>query len=265
MAGTNTLEAEILGSAPDPDQVRALAEAVIQAASMTRKQIAAEGTSLQEERVQLNRSIEKYRSDLADFESRRAAWLQKEEQLSEQEAALAQAHEQVFAQERSIQEQTCVLGDKATRLEQLQAEVATAEKELRNREQSLQAAQREVEIKVRDLASKQREFDIRALDLHKQTSELEQRSNELEELREALTEMQAQLTTDHNEVTAHREELLKRLSRLPDHHAEHQEPMPSVLEMPPETNGFGAKPAAAGGVDQYRKLRRDAKRRAIGV
>jgi hypothetical protein len=41
--------------------------------------------------------------------------------------------------------------------------------------------------------------------------------------------------------------------------------MPAVLELTPDGNGWGPKPAAVGGVDQYRKLRRDAKRRAIGV
>jgi chromosome segregation ATPase len=260
-----SLEAEILGAAPDPAQVRALAQAVIQAAGITREQIAVEAKRLLEEREHLARCFEKLHSDVADYESHRSALHQKEQILREQEEALAFSREKLLEHERAVQEQTCVLGDRATQIEQLQAQVASAESDLKKREQALHSAQREVENKLRELAPKQKELDLRALDLEAQTSELEQRGSELEELREALSEMQSQLKSDHDEVSAHREELLKRLSRLPDHHAENQEPMPTMLEVPAESNGWAPKPASTGGVDQYRKLRRDAKRRAIGV
>ena len=260
-----SLEAEILGTAPDPAQVRALAQAVIMAAGITREQIAVEAKRLLEERDHLDRCFEKLHKDVADYETHLSELQQKEAKLREQEEALAATRERFVEQERKIQEQTCVLGDRATRLEELQGQVASAESDLKKREQAVHAAQRDVETKLRELAPKQKELDLRALDLEAQTTELEQRAGELEELREALAEMQSQLKTDHDEVSAHRAELLKRLSRLPEQHAEHQEPMPAMLELPPDANGWGPKPAATGGVDQYRKLRRDAKRRALGV
>jgi chromosome segregation ATPase len=265
MTEPDTMAAEILGSAPDPAQVRALAKAVIQAAGITREQITAEAERLQGERDQLARSVEKLHSDVADYEAHRGALQEKEQQLHDQELSLSEAREQMLQQEQSIQDQAFVLGDKATRLEKFQAEVVAAETELRKREQALQAEKQEIDAKLRELIPKQKELNLRAVELEAQASELEQKGDELEELRETLTEMQAQLKTDHNEVTAHREELLRRLSRLPDHHAEHQEPVPAVLEISPASNGWGPKPASAGGIDQFRKLRRDAKRRAIGV
>ncbi len=260
-----SLKAEILGNAPDPAQVRALAQAVIMAAGITREQIAVEAGRLLDEREQLAQCFEKLHKDVADYESHRSELHQKEEKLREQEVALTRSREHFLEQERTIQDQACVLGDRATRLEELQSHVVSAESELKKREQAVLAAQREVENRLRELAPKQKELDLRALDLEAQTTELEQRGSELEELREALTEMQSQLKTDHDEVSAHRQELLKRLSRLPEQHAENQEPMPAMVEMPPDSNGWAPKPAATGGVDQYRKLRRDAKRRAIGV
>ena len=260
-----SLEAEILGGAPDPTQVRALAQAVILAAGITREQIAVEAKRLQDERDHLARCFEKLQKDVADYETHLSELQQKEARLREQEEALAVTREKFLEQERRIHEQTCALGDRANRLEELQCQMDSAESELKKREHALHAAQREVETKLRELAPRQKELDLRALDLEAQTTELEQRGSELEELREALTEMQTQLKSDHNEVSAHRAELLKRLSRLPEQHAEHQEPMPAMFELPTDHNGWGPKPAATGGVDQYRKLRRDAKRRALGV
>jgi len=126
-------------------------------------------------------------------------------------------------------------------------------------EQKLNQQSREIE--AQSLALKEREADISS-----RMRQLETDTAELAAAREMVFTMQAQLERDHHEVASQREELLQRLGITPPRAAA---PQPSrraaAVHAPSWRSSSEPKPASTDGAEQFRKLRRDSKRKAIGV
>lgn len=117
------------------------------------------------------------------------------------------------------------------------------------------------------LESQQLELERRKQELEERSRQIEARDAELGELRETLLAMQAQLADDQKEVAAQREALLRQLGDS-DQSGPMREGRQNVQNPPAQANvpqKHHPKPAAAAAADQFRKLRRDAKRKAIGV
>jgi hypothetical protein len=91
---------------------------------------------------------------------------------------------------------------------------------------------------------------------------MEQQSAEIRRTRETLATMQAQMNRDHQEIAQQRQELLERLGAV-EVSGSNGASKPAAAAAAAGNGWQHPKPAAM--ADQFRKLRRDSKRRAIGV
>jgi DNA repair exonuclease SbcCD ATPase subunit len=192
----------------------------------------------------LRAAQEQVRHDAEELQSQWGLVQEAREQLAQQEAALET--------ERSEWEGKCA--DQSRQADEMQRTRA-AERELDEGRLALEPERQELQRWRDELAARAHEMDARACELAK--------------ARDAMAAMQAQVTRDNEEIAIQRDELLQRLGSVP-------------LITIPSTNGNGGsrlstslrhepvlvgvpKPAGGAAAEQFRKLRRDAKRRAIGV
>lgn len=139
----------------------------------------------------------------------------------------------------------------------------------------------EVDMQRNEIAARTSELESMSQNLQQQESDITTRAKQLEaeesehaSIRDTLATLQGQLNRDKEEIATQREELMERLGSTPKHtskksvksepveqadEVEEQEPAPEVLAPKKAT------PKPASGSDQFRKLRRDAKRKAIGA
>jgi DNA repair exonuclease SbcCD ATPase subunit len=150
---------------------------------------------------------------------------------------------------------------------------------------TLEDRKRLIDSKEAELLERDRAWEPRVTELRHQEAELKTRSDQLEayaaelaNAREKLTAMQAEMARGEQELTALRAELLERLgtttrgpwiapalSTARVGPPEEQEEDAPAAEVPSVPARVVPKPAASPAADQFRKLRRDAKRKAIGV
>ncbi len=138
---------------------------------------------------------------------------------------------------------------------------------LAEREHSLARSVQQMENRAAEQNTRESEFQQQVSEFNAKAKALEADASALAAARETVTALQAQLNRDHEEIAVQREELLHRLDCAPQvartrsngRNAPDHAPAPSTPWQ------SGPKPASAPKVDRFRKLRRDAKRRAIGV
>jgi len=159
------------------------------------------------------------------------------------------------------------LGRQRKELEAQLADIVRVSADLETRTASIARIERETDAKARELEPKKQDLERREQELRSWSEQVEVQTAEMTQTREVLTDMQAQLEHDHKEVSAHRDELLQRLSQFGPRTAPPVPAAPVEPEKPSAAHpsGRSPKPAVAQAVDQFRKLRRDAKRKAIGV
>lgn len=168
-----------------------------------------------------------------------------------------------------------------TNLTARQQDFETKDRELAERQQAHAAAaqslaehtrageqvESRVQEDIRQLEPQRVELTREADALATRSQQLDACAAELDTARKAFAVAQSQLSQDQQEVARQRKGLLQRLGSA----APVQAP-PQTGQTGPEVSGpseasrsQGPKPAATQTSDQARKLRRDAKRRAIGV
>ncbi len=140
------------------------------------------------------------------------------------------------------------------------------------RELALSSAESQLNQLAAEIEPKQEALDKREHDLEARSGKLEMLACELDERRKMLVTMQTELEHSQQTVSSQREELLARLGSIHEaptssmaipHETPHQEIPEDIEEI--QSPSAKPKPAASAATDQFRKLRRDAKRRAIGA
>ncbi len=153
-------------------------------------------------------------------------------------------------------------------------DVAQARAELADRRDELEAKFVELAEKIRNLDRQRSDIESSSAQLHDGQSALAVRSQQLDDYaaelaatRDALGTMQTQLSREQRDLATQRQELLQRLGSstcsLPE--PPNVEAVPDASEQSEVLQSRLPKPAACRPSDQFRKMRRDTKRRAIGV
>ena len=220
---------------------------------------------------------------------------------TDEQARLEQGHTQLEEQQNAVEQQTVKLEAMADELEKHRREFQASLTELEDERRSITAKQDELnshwkraaeereaqnaaaaalaekEASVlqaeKDLQAQMRELEPKWIEIRQREKELQTRAEqldgfaaELNETRDTLACLQSQLADGQRDVAAQREELLNQLGGA------HHIPVPAILKSTEHT-GFTPsskaeafpKPAAGRAAEQFRKLRRDAKRKAIGA
>ena len=154
----------------------------------------------------------------------------------------------------------------AKRRQAFEADVANLEEMAAELGQQRESIESQLGGQKEALESQRLELERRQQELEERSRQLEARDAELGELRETLIAMQTQLADDQKDVAAQRKALLRQLGGADQSGAMREgwqdAQDPSAQDHVPQRHH--PKPAAAA-ADQFRKLRRDAKRKAIGV
>lgn len=201
----------------------------------------------------------------ADLDQQEAALHQEQARLHEMSRNLASQQEQLATAGEDLDQQMGAFQREKEKCDALQATLG-------KKEQELTANSRVVQEKFAALEQREEELESLAQELEERQQQVDREAAEIGQTREALGAMHAQLAHDQKEVAAQREELLARLGAAPPS-SSGSSPVTVVQpkeKMPePSTNGsHGAADAetpASAAARQFRKLRRDAKRRAIGA
>lgn len=181
-------------------------------------------------------------------------------------AAHTQAEAQgakLAARESDIELRQAKVAIEADRISQLQDQHTVALKELETRDRKYEADQRSLEDRMANINAHAQQLQNEQEALSQSRQEFDARVDELEETRQALGVMQAQLTGDQKALADQRNQLLDQLgpSTARTVPAMPEEPQPETVL----TKVAEPKPAENNSARLFRKLRRDSKRRAIGV
>jgi len=201
----------------------------------------------------------------ADLDQREAALHQEQARLHEMSRNLASQEEQLAAAGEDFDQQMAAFRQEKEKYDALHASLG-------KKEQELTANSRVLQEKFAALEQREEELESLAQELEERQQRVDREAAEIGRTREALGAMHAQLAHDQKEVASQREELLTRLGAAPPKSSgsspvnvvHPKEKMPA-----PSTNGSSgqddAETPASAAARQFRKLRRDAKRRAIGA
>lgn len=271
---THDRTVELDGDGPDPGRVQQLARQAVQALRVAQEHVRvdAEGARTERERIAEERerlaASEAHLADQRrDFEVQLADIVKKTADLERQTSDVNAARKQLEDDAKALVQRQTEWKTGEARLAEHEQRQAVAALALASREKALAQSERELEIRVRALEPRKRELEQQEKELTAQRRQLDVQVTELNETRKTLTAMQTQLTRDHQEIAIQREELSQRLDSVARVAPSRSESV-GIAEAPVSarvTPMRGPKPAVAQAVDQFRKLRRDAKRKAIGV
>jgi len=258
---------------PAADEVRKLAQNALDAVKVAQQRLQHDAGILFADRERLNADrtkIGQLEKDLLklkhELEVRQAEFAASVERLAHdrQGMEVSLANLATRQQELSDREQRCATVQRE--IEGRQKAHETAAKSLAERERALKQADQQLADRARELGPRFKELESRELQLAGRAEQLETFAAELTETREALAAVQDQLARGQQEIAAQRDELLQRLGGVPsfplkpavDHAGTSAGRLPAADVTKP-------KPAADAAAEQFRKLRRDAKRKAIGA
>lgn len=190
--------------------------------------------------------------------------------LAHEADACRAAHSQVEAQraklavqENDIESRQAKVAAEENRISQLQSQHASALKDLETRDRKYEADQRSLEGRMANMNTHAQQLQSEQEALTQSRKKFDARAEELEETRQALSVMQAQLTGDQKALADQRNQLLNQLGPST---ARSVPAMPEEPQAEPVlANVAEPKPAENKSAKLFRKLRRDSKRRAIGV
>jgi len=255
------------GAFPDAGRVQDLARQALQSLRTAQEHIRANAENARTEQVR----IFDEREQLTKRESLLAGQRRDiEAQVSEivkRTAEIEGSRKQLEAEAQVVAQRQTECKKSEARFAEQEQKLASAAQALAGRETALTHSERELESRVCAIESGKRDLVLHEKELAAQREQLNRQATELDETRETLASMQAQLTRDHQETSKQRDELLKRLDRVKQVVPSRPE-IVGVAEEPISAQATplrGPKPAIVQSVDQFRKLRRDSKRKAIGV
>lgn len=259
---------------PSPSDVQRLAQEALQRLKSAQAQLHLEAEALSQEFLQMDRDREELKNVRAELQTQQGQTASDRAQLETLrcdvercQAEVSQAHEQFQAECQTLKAKKDEVEVLRNNLARERDEHAATVALIAERERAAEFAERRLNELAQELQPRQQAVEQQELELSSRTEQLESYAGELTEMRETLIRLQEQLAQSQHEVSHQREELLARLGSTPapmtaprrlDQKFEAVEAVPTLP---------GSKPKSAGGVaaDQFRKLRRDAKRRAIGA
>jgi hypothetical protein len=267
---------ELETAAPEPSRVLQLARQAVQALRAAQEHVRLDAESVRSERERIVRERERLtqsETQLAEqrleFETQLADIVKMTADIERQTAAVDATRKQLEddAQALTQGQEECKAGQ--ARLAEQEQRQAAAAKILAERENGLAQAERELENHLRSLEPRKRQLEQQEQELTAQRRQVDAQAAELDETRKTLAAMQAQLTRDHQEIAVQRDTLLERLGSVARVAPAPAESLRVGIAGEPvsahATPVRGPKPAALPADEQFRKLRRDAKRKAIGV
>ena len=153
---------------------------------------------------------------------------------------------------------------------------SAADQLLAERERSLEQMEQRFNEQLAELEPQRERLDRRERDMMAREEQIETFAAELNDTHRALSTLQQQLARDQQDLAAQRQELLDQLGgvkevpigttgRIGDPASSAPPPTPAPPPSPAAPGAPKPKPAASAAAGQFRKLRRDAKRKAIGV
>ena len=181
-------------------------------------------------------------------------------------AAHTQAEAQgakLAARESDIELRQAKVAIEADRISQLQDQHTVALKELETRDRKYEADQRSLEDRMANINAHAQQLQSEQEALTQSRKEYDARAEKLEETRQALSVMQAQVTEDQKALADQRNQILNQLGPSTATKAPAIPEVPQAEMVP--ANVAEPKPAEKKSAKLFRKLRRDSKRRAIGV
>lgn len=252
------------------------------------KELEVARVSLCQERERLESESEKLAQVRDEFERNQVAWQSNKARIEEQSAKLERQRADMDAARGEMETQKQAFAERlklseAEQWKQVEFEQSrrAAADELVKREKALAADKKSLDAAIAALEPQRTEIERLRRTLDARAHDLDGREEELKKTREALAAMQAQLARDHHEIAVQREELLERLGgvasipAIPANGADRADGTPVVYD---ETHGTistnpdsdehwhpAPKPAVSTAADQFRKLRRDARRKIVGV
>ena len=232
---------------------------------------------LEQERVGINssgRSLEVLSEELHAKREDQEAQLAK---LNEQVAEITATAEGIESDRRTLEQEHQALAAQQSSLEEVQRQQAEAANALAERERASNENEARLSRQIKELEPLRHTLDERQAELEERSEHLANFESELTEKHRLLATLQEQLTEEQRQVAQQRRIMFDRLG-TPEQ-GESDGPtvsMPTrevdrptgVTEEAVKVNAVPVatpQPAAGGKADQFRKLRRDAKRRAIGV
>lgn len=257
-------------SAPDSSTVQRTAQEAVQAFRTLRERLKSDTERLNSERERLaseNDRIVKLESDnrrrSESIDSRLAEIKQQSNAMHQQQESVAEATMQIEREKKTLCDRAEEMDARVARLAEDEKSHGEHIRSVADREDAAASLQREVETQLKQFKARDAELKQNEKDYAERSRDLKVQHSELIEVRETVLALQDQLADDHQAVASHREQLLKKLDdAIPNR------PQP-VKDMPggpkPAARSGSPKPASNNGVDQFRKLRRDAKRKVIGV
>lgn len=270
---------------PDPTRIEALAGNAVKALRTAREEISVQyaeverlrgdlnadrgdlddlRTELQRQQQNLRQQQQGYEDQLAEMGQRSFALEQQRSEAAADRAQLEATHAQLDTDVHQLEEQRNTLD------RERQEHVSVVEQSARQARDA-QEAQAQVSLKTKECDVKMRGLAQREEVLAKHEGELESQMSEFEHTRGMLTQMHTQLAREQKEVALQREELLGRLGAVSGAHAPADSSRKSsavqvdsatVEKSDEQTKNASVLDTAA---KQFRKLRRDAKRRVIGA
>lgn len=260
---------------PDRGDIQRLAADALQALKAVREQLNRETEAIRAERQQIEVDRQTLLAEKADLQSQHQAHEAELARINElaaklerQQAEVDQSIAELETQKNGVVAEREGLARAHEHLNKERQAHMSAARAQSEREAAFQQTHAQVEALAQSLVPRQAAIEQEEARLVAHREQLEAYASELEETRTALVTMQTQLAHEQQELVSQRGEILQRFADLPklggapnlNGNGKTSLPPPPIMERP-----GSPKPAANVSADQFRKLRRDAKRRAIGV
>lgn len=258
---------------PDPGEIQRAAAEAMNALRSARAQLQQEADALKNERTMIEseqRRLSETEAQVAHEREAQEAQLQRLDtlarDLSKQRDELQASITELDRHRIEIQAEREALNENHEKFAHERQSCATMMRELAVKEADIERTRKQYEQLASELEPRRLAIEQDEVRLAAQRDQLEAYASELEDTRQALVTMQEQLTHEQQELNAQRGELLQKIGGIPRIAA-----APSIAPKPASPPDVfaevasGPKPAASSAAEQFRKLRRDAKRRAIGV
>ncbi len=264
-----------IGLAPDPEPLHRLADQAVEHLRAAQAKLNGEAQAIQ--KTQQDVAVK-----ISGLTQKQTQLTTLQQTLEADKTKLQQATQELASKRQSLQEDASRISQEQIELDNRQQALDISRNQLMEekekhanvvdliaeREQSLETAERQVQTLNSELMPRKQAIEQRELELADREQELQKYANELTETRSALLDMQQQLEHNQIEVSKQREQLISQLgagepiARDPHQPTNIVTPRPVTVVEPTPAQ---PKPASNMAAQQFRKLRRDAKRRAIGA
>lgn len=257
---------------PEPTEVLSSLGQMLSAFKTAQEELRTEVFEVQHRNDQLDGRQEELKRLQEHIAEQRATCEEQLCLLAERTTAVEQAREELEAHSRAftlaqeaMDSDREALANQEDELQQIREEQLNLQRSLDQRQSMMDATERDLAAQVEQLNEAEQKFAADRDAFEVRATAARKKMEEIEHTKATLAEIQGQLTQEQQEVAAQRADLLGRIGR----------DIPAEIAMGPSepSNTAPGKPSAApakrteldSATKQFRKLRRDAKRKVIGA